>query len=546
MSKVAHYLQEHLIGEVMTSSDARRYFATDTSILTLTPAIVAYPHNENDVRKTARFTWQLAERGRVIPMTARGSGTDQAGGAIGSGIVVVFPAHMNKILELDPKTGSVAVQPGLNYGKLQQTLQTHGRFLPPFPASVEYSTIGGAMGNNASGEKSVKYGSTRNFVRSLRVVLANGEVIETRRLNKRELGKKMGLSSMEGEIYRSLDKLLEENKEIVKKTKLEVTKNSAGYALSDIKQKDGSLDLTPLFIGAQGTLGIITEAIIDTEPYNPAVTLVVASFDDIDRAAKAVLDLRKLPDAPSALEMVDSNLLNFIDTHNPNQLKGTLEKPFHKITLLIEFDNFNARAQKRMAKKTKKIVEEYGGSCQIETDPEQQDHLWRIRHSSASVTAFSDNNNAKSLPVIEDGVVPVVKLVEFLSGAYAIFDKYGLQVAVWGHAGDANLHMQPFLDLSQLGDRQKLFRVMEDYHQLVMSLGGSTNGEHGDGRLRAPYLRQLYGEDVYELFRAVKKIFDPYGTLNPGVKVDVSIDDLKPMLRQEYSMKHLYDHMPRT
>lgn len=545
MSKVAHYLQEHLIGEVMTSSDARRYFATDTSILTLTPAIVVYPHNENDVRKTARFTWQLAERGRVIPITARGSGTDQAGGAIGSGIVIIFPAHMHKILELDPKTGSVAVQPGLNYGKLQQTLQTHGRFLPPFPASIEFSTIGGAMGNNAAGEKSVKYGSTRTFVRALRVVLANGEVIETGRINKRELSKKMGLNSMEGEVYRALDKLLEENKELIAKTKLDTTKNSSGYYLTDIKQKDGSLDLTPLFIGSQGTLGIITEAVIDTEPYNPATTLIVASFDDVERAAKAVLDLRKLPDMPSAIEMVDGNLLNFIDQHNPNQLKGTLEKPFHKIMLLIEFDNFNARSQKRMAKKSKKIIEDYGGSCQIETDPEQQDHLWRIRHSAASVTAFSDNN-AKALPLIEDGVVPVAKFVEFLTGAYAIFDKYNLQVAVWGHAGDANLHMQPFLDLSQLGDRQKLFRIMEDYHHLVISLGGSTNGEHGDGRLRAPFVRQQFGEEAYELFVAVKKIFDPYNTLNPGVKTGVTLEDIKPMMRQEYSMKHLYEHMPRT
>lgn len=135
MSKVAHYLQEHLVGEVITSADARRYFATDHSIFTLTPALVVYPRNENDVRKTTRFTWQLAERGRVIPITARGAGTDQSGAALGSGIILAFPAHMNKILELDPKSGSVAVQPGVNYGKLQQTLFTHGRFLPPFPPS---------------------------------------------------------------------------------------------------------------------------------------------------------------------------------------------------------------------------------------------------------------------------------------------------------------------------------------------------------------------------------------------------------------------------
>src|SRR3954467_10270224 len=160
MSKVAHYLQEHLLGEVMASADARRYFATDGSIFSVSPSLVVYPRNENDVRKTARFAWQLAERGRVIPITARGSGTDQSGAALGSGIMLVFPAHMNRIVELDPKSGIVTMEPGLNFGRLQQTLHTHERFLPPFPASYEYSTIGGAVANNAAGEKSVKYGAT--------------------------------------------------------------------------------------------------------------------------------------------------------------------------------------------------------------------------------------------------------------------------------------------------------------------------------------------------------------------------------------------------
>ncbi|MCA9328056.1 FAD-binding oxidoreductase, partial [Candidatus Saccharibacteria bacterium] len=166
MSKVAHYLQEHLVGEVMTSADARRYFSTDSSVFMQPPSIIVYPRNENDVRKTTRFAWQLAERGRTIPITARGAGTDLSGAAIGSGIMLVFPAHMNRIVELDQKTGVVVVEPGLNYGRLQQTLQTHERFLPPYPASIEYSTIGGAVSNNASGEKSVKYGVTTDYVKA--------------------------------------------------------------------------------------------------------------------------------------------------------------------------------------------------------------------------------------------------------------------------------------------------------------------------------------------------------------------------------------------
>lgn len=545
MNKVAHYLQEHLKGEVMTSADVRKYFSTDGSVFKVTPEIVVYPRGENDVRKATRFTWQLAERGKVMPITARGAGTDQAGGALGPGIMLVFPAHMNRILELDGKSGVVTIEPGINYGKLQQTLHTHNRFLPPFPSSMEFSTVGGAIANNAGGEKTIKYGSTRDFVKSLRVVLANGEVIQTRRLNKRELNKKLGLATFEGEIYRTIDTLIEENKDFLNNNKLAVTKNSAGYALADVKRKDGSFDLTPLIVGSQGTLGVVTEAAIDTEFHNPNATLIVAQFDDLQVAEQAVTDLRDLSEMPSALEMVDDNLLNFIHEHNPNQLKNILKPPFSKLVLLIEFDNASDRTQKRMAKKATKILEKYQVSYQVETDLEKREELWKIRHSAAAVIAHTEGNS-KALPIIEDGIVPLDKIHQYITNIYALFKKYNLRSALWGHAGNANLHMQPFLDLSQVGDRQKVFKIIDEYYQMVISLGGSTSGEHSDGRLRAPYLQAMYGNELYAMFQKVKKAFDPYGTLNPGVKMDVKLEDIKPLLRQEYSMDHLYDHMPRT
>ena len=545
MNKVAHYLQEHLVGEVMTGTDARKYFSTDASIFTIPPVIVVYPRNENDVRKTTRFTWQLAERGRVIPITARGAGTDQAGAAIGPGVIMAFPAHLNRILEFDGKSGTVTVEPGINYGKLQQTLHTHNRFLPPFPSSAEYSTLGGAVANNASGEKSVKYGCTRDFVKGLRVVLANGEVIETRRLSKRELSKKLGLATFEGEIYRNLDSMIEENQALIKQKGPNVTKNSAGYALSDIKRKDGSFDLTPLFVGSQGTLGIITEITLSTMPHNPNTTLVAALVNNLDTAQQIVQELRKLPDTPSSIELVDDKLLEFVQAHNPNQLKGILTAPFPQLVLLVEFDSVSERTQKRMAKKTVKILDKHNTSYQVETDPHKRDELWKIRHSAAAVLAHSETK-ARALPVVEDGVVPLDRFKEYIDAVYALFARNNLQAAVWGHAGDANLHMQPFLDLSQLGDRQKVFKLLDEYYTMVIGLGGSTSGEHNDGRLRGPYLEKMYGAEVYSLFAKTKQIFDPYSTLNAGVKIGVTVDDIKSVLRQEYSLDHLYQHMPRT
>lgn len=545
MNKVAHYLQEHLEGEVMTSPDARRYFATDGSILQVLPEVVVYPRSESDVRKAARFSWQLAERGRVIPITARGAGTDQSGAALGSGIVLAFLAHMHRVLEYDGKNGVVVVEPGANYGKLQQTLITHGRFLPPYPASLEYSSIGGAIANNAAGDKSVKYGSTSEYVRSLRVVLANGEVIETGPLSKRELNKKLGLTTFEGEIYRAVDALLEEQKVPISKAIINVTKNAAGYNIADVRQRDGTFDLTPLFVGAQGTLGIITEAVLDTELHNTAATLFAARFDSIANMTQAIEGLRKLPSLPSSIEMVDDNLLKLVDELNTNQLKGVVNKPFPRMILLVEFDDINERTQKRLAKKAEKIFKDLATDYKMELDKKRQDLMWRIRHTSAVVSSHV-SDKARALPVIEDGIIPLDKFEEYLQGVYDLFERSKMRPAVWGHAGDGNIHIQPFLDLAQVGDRQKLFRLMTEYYELILRLGGSTSGQHNDGRLRAPFLKQLYGDEQYEVFRKIKKIFDPHGILNPGVKVDVSLDDIKPLLRSEYSLHHLYDHMPRS
>lgn len=544
MSKVAHYLQEHLVGEVMTSTDARRYFSTDASILQVAPALIAYPRNENDVRKTARFTWQLAERGRVIPVTARGSGTDQSGAAIGSGIMVVFPAHMNRVLELDTKSNTVTVEPGINYAKLQQTLHTHGRFLPPYPSSLEYSTIGGAIANNAAGEKSIKYGDTRSYVRSLRFVLANGEVIETRRLSKKELSKKLGLATFEGEIYRSVDTLLEEQRQLLDGTNISVTKNNAGYNLLDIKRKDGSFDLTPLIVGSQGTLGIVTEAVLSTESHNPHTSLTLATFDSLENLQNAVLELRELPELPSAIEFIDGNVVQQVHAMNPNQLKDIVTAPFPAAVLLVEFDGGD-RQLKKLGKKAHRVYENYAVSEQTTTDPEQQQHFWKLRQASGSIISHNEGL-LRAVPVIDDAAVPPDQLRPYLEGVYSLLKSNGIKPALWGHIGDGNVHIQPKLNLGQVGDRQKAFRLMDEYHKLVMSLGGTISAQAGDGRLRTPYLEKLYGAEGYGLMRKVKQIFDPYGTLNPGVKFDTTLDDIKGMVRADYSLEHLYDHLPRS
>ncbi|MGH7240803.1 MAG: FAD-binding oxidoreductase, partial [Candidatus Saccharimonadales bacterium] len=177
--------------------------------------------------------------------------------------------------------------------------------------------------------------------------------------------------------------------------------------------------------------------------------------------------------------------------------------------------------------------------------PLKQADVWKIRQASASVLS-AVHGHAKAVPVIDDGVVPLERFSEYLEGIYALFERNGLQPAVWGHAGDANLHLQPHLDLSAVGDRQKAFKLMDEYYKLVISLGGSVSAEHNDGRLRGPYLSKQFGTEMYGLFQKVKNIFDPYNTMNPGVKINVTHEDVRPMLRNEYDLAHLHQHLPRS
>lgn len=528
--------------DVFTDQTIRDYFSTDGSIFTQTPEAVIYPTNTKDVSEVVKILDEEARSKRkTVGITARGKGTDQSGGALGEGISLVFPAHMHHVLEIDKNL--VTVQPGVHYASLQRVLHSHGRFMPPYPSSINFSSIGGAIANNACGEKTIKYGSTREYVKSLKVVLSDGQVINTKRLTALGLARKKQQQDLEGKIYREVDALLKKNHEIIKSAAPHTSKNAAGYDLWDVRGKYGSFDLTPILVGSQGTLGIVTEAQLNVPIYNPHTTLLVGFFDDLDHMEAACQKLLKLD--PSALEFVDKNLLDFLQQNHPSMIRGLIPSPTPKIVLLCEFDNHSSVVRQTKVHRAIRIMESYARSHRMSVKPEEQKELWRIRHSAAAVI-WMNKGKQKALPIIEDGVVPLYKMKEFLEGTYKLLKKYKLEIAVWGHAGDANLHLQPFFDMSKATDRTKVLKLADEYYKMVISLGGSTCGEHNDGLSRAPYLKELYGAEVYDLFVEVKKIFDPHNIMNPGKKIGVTTDQTKKLLRHSYGMEHLYDHMPHN
>jgi FAD/FMN-containing dehydrogenase len=541
MSKIAHYLQEHLVGEVTDSLEVRRYFSRDASILEIMPAVVVYPANEGDVRKTVRFSWQLAQRGKLLPVTARGGGTDTSGAAIGSGIIMNFVAHMNRVLALDPKKEFVTVEPGITFQSLQQTLYTHGLFLPPAPYNAGYATVGGGLANNSVGEKSVKYGDMRNHVEKLSVVLSNGEVIETGQIGKRELNKKLGLTSFEGDIYRAVDALLEENLPLMQneKKQLRTRHNRSGYNIFDVKKK-GGFDLTPLFLGSQGSLGIITEATLRLAHHNPVIESGIISLPDLASLHDLLPKIVQLQ--PSVCEMINQAAVQQITRLNPNQLRGVLDHPGDAVHLIVEFDDSKEGAQKKALKNLEKLAERAGGHWQAAHTVEDREAVNKLKYSVAALL-WESRGGAQAVPVAEDVSLPLDRLSDFLQQAMQAYSQNDLVPAFWGHAGDGVVRMNPVLNLGQVGDRQKLFKVSDIIYKTAVTMGGSITGSAGDGRIRAPYMGHVYGPEMHQVMMRVKKIFDPHGILNRGVKT-ASAAEVKTYLRSEYSRSH-HEHLPR-
>lgn len=540
MKSLVRDLASQLSGEVLVSERARSFFSTDGSIFTVKPELVIYPRNETDIVNTVKFLNWHAQEGKKVPLTARGKGTDQGGGALGSGAVLVLPAHMKSLRGIQKNV--VSVQPGMIYSTLQTVLHSHGVFLPPYPASIDFSSVGGAVANNAGGEKSVKYGSTRQWVAGLRVVLSNGDVILTRRLNKKELKKKKLQLDFEGHLYRELDRIITENWTHLHDSQPKVSKNSAGYDVWDVKRPDGSFDLSQLIVGSQGTLGIVSEIQFYTQPYNSRATLIAGFFDSVEKAEQAVQHL--LPLGPSALEIVDKNLLEYLKKNKPEQLSGLVNpEALPEIVLLCEFDDFKPNHQKKKGKSALKIFEHFASSTRVAVDIYQQEDLWRIRRSAAAVVWAIDQPK-KALPIVEDAIVPVEHLQAFLAEVQALFKKYKVQIAMWGHAGNGHFHLQPFLDLKNLRDRGKVYTIADDFYAIVKKFGGSPSGEHNDGMMRGPYLEEFFGEEVYRVFGEVKDLFDPLDFLNPDVKMGATKQGAMVKMRKEYSMKHLSDNLP--
>lgn len=524
MNKIAAYLNEHLLGDVSSSKAMRRRFSRDGSVLTITPEIVVFPRVTNDIRKAARFAWQLAEKGHQISLTARGAGTDTTGGAIGKGMVINTSRYLNDVIHIALKERLAHVQPGTSIQQLQTVLKWNGLTIPNAPAS---GTVGGALAFGALGSN----GAIGDIVEKLEVVLANGDLIETSRLSRRDVSKKLGLQTFEGEIYRKLEGLLEDNEELIAKIAQDPTRDNAGYrSIGRVRRKDGSIDLTPLFLGSQGTLGIISEVVLKTEFFNAdrrdGAIVTAKDFATARDLADGLRDLQ-----PAILEIYDGELFRRASAEGAKfNLLGDVSQV--GAVVFAEFCDFNHHIRHGKVKKMRKAVEKLGLGM-IDSSEHAAEDFFALTGVTQSLELLAQDDKS-ALPIIDGAFVPRERQEEFFRQLTELTDKHHLELPLKVNVLTGTIYGYPTLKLDVVSDKQKLFRLMNDYAELVDKADGAFVSDGAEGRLKANAAWAVFGEQEAALYEQIRQIFDPFGTLNEGVKQKNDVRTLVAGLRSSY------------
>jgi FAD/FMN-containing dehydrogenase/Fe-S oxidoreductase len=495
-------LAAQLQGDLHTDILRRYQLSTDASIFHKIPDAVAYPRSLEDVQAVVRFA--AAHGHSVHP---RGAGSGLCGSAVGGGIVVDFSKHMNRLLDLDLERNCFTCEPGLRLGELEAALKGSGRFFPPDPSSGEYATFGGMFATNASGAHSVKYGNVADYLLDAEMVFADGSSAWL-----------SGLAQVEPaqlpRHLRQLANLYGQHREAIESAYPQIACNVAGYNLRDLVH-EGRLQLQRLLCGAEGTLGIATQLKFRLIERPAADSLVIAYFDDILQAARAVQ--MAMPLMPSGIEIMDKSLLRIACDSDP-ALSASIPAGIDNV-LLIEFDGPSHAACAQPAEALREQLRDAGlaRATHAAVSAAEKERFWAVR-KAAVPTLYKLKGRRKILALVEDAAVPVPQLVPFFEGVYAIFERLQVDFVLYGHIAKGLMHTRPLLDLKDPRDIALLRPIADAFYELVDRLGGTVSGEHGDGRLRSAYVKRKYA-GIYDLFVRTKQLLDPQGMFNPEIKL---------------------------
>lgn len=544
-----HTLRDRLAavmkGEVTDSVDDRTRMGRDTSVFERVPQVVAYPKDAEDVAKLVTEVTRLKKEGRDVSVTARAAGTDMSGGPLTDSIVAVFTKHMNKVLEV--ADGYAVAEPGVFYRDFEKATLAKGKqLLPSFPASRELAALGGIVSNDSGGERTLEYGKTSKYVESLDVVLADGSLATFGPLSKAELVAKKQLPNFEGQVYRMMDGLLTEHAALIEQHRPKVSKNSAGYALWNVRDpKTGTFNLAKLLTGSQGTLALVTRMKLGLVKDQGYRSMLVVFLDDLTPLPHMVQDVLKFN--PESFESFDRHTLSLAIRFLPRlmlqmglrraialgwsflpELRMALSGGLPQMILMAEFSEDTREAAVSAAEKARESLEKYHRPMEVLKDERASAKYWTIRRESFALLR-KKSKGLTAAPFIDDFVVPPSTYPEFLPKLDKLLAEYKdyFIYTIAGHIGNGNFHIIPLMDLSDPKVRSVITELSPKVYKLVIEYGGSTTGEHNDGIIRTPYLPQLFGTEMVKLFQETKRIFDPQNILNPGKKVGGTFADIE-------------------
>ena len=489
-------------GTFRTDDAARAVYGEAAGIARCWPAAVAVPVDVRDLQTLVG--WAHRER---VPLVPRGSGSGMAGGAIGNGVVVDL-SRFRGIGDVNQKTRTIRVGVGALRGEVDRAARAAGLRFPVDPSSGEFCTVGGMAATNAAGAHTMRHGPMRPWVQAITCVFDDSSTAEIRR----GAAPPAGIAAIE-RFMKDAHAAIVRREQVTPSVHRGVYKDSSGYATAAYA---ASGDFVDLLVGSEGTLALFSEVELRLEPVPAASGSLLGEFKSLDTAVRAAAEARKI--GASACELLDRTFLEVAAGGNAPMPVA----PGADAVLLVKLDGESMRDVGARARSIEQAFRRLGAaSVTLALDTAAERDLWELRHAVSPILSRLDPA-IKSMQFIEDGAVPPDHLADYVRGVRAVLDRHKVKGVIFGHAGDAHIHVNPLIDVSQPDWRAKVDGILDGIVALTASLGGTLTGEHGDGRLRTPLLSRVWSDAARERFALVKRCFDPAGILNPGVKVPVA------------------------
>lgn len=533
-------LRKQISGDVSFNKFVRGIYATDASVFQVTPVAVILPKNDEDVQSTVNIASKYNLK--IVP---RGGGTSLGGQATGPALIMDFSKYMNSILEINEKERWARVQPGIVLDELNASIKQYGLHFAPDPATSSRATVGGMIGNNSSGTKSIVYGITRDHVLEIRTLLSDGNIVELGELstngNGGELEEK---DSREYKLIKDFREIIDKNHDEIIARYSKVMRRVQGYNLDAFIDKD-KWNMAYLITGSEGTLGVILDAKINLVPLPKYKILCTVHFADLQEGISTVAPI--LEHRPSAVEIMDEDVVFRARKNLSVAPLTTWIEGDPKAILVVEFFG---DTEEEVQKKARNLVadlksKKLGYSWPIISEATAMGKVWAVRKNGLGLM-LGIKGDRKPIPFIEDAAIPIKNLPEYIDLILKYCRERDVPVAMYAHASVGLIHVRPVLNLKEQKDIDNMKSIARYSFELVKKYGGSVSGEHGDGRIRSPFLEEYFGPKIYSALKEVKQLFDPKAMMNPGIIIDPApmdkdlrygIDYLTPATSTQYKFR---------